>query len=161
MVAVAVLAIVMMAASPAFDSVILSSRLNSYSTEFIASVQSARGEAIKRNQRVVMCVSADGASCATGGWQQGWLVFQDTDGDSVVDSGEEIIKVQQALAAGFLMKDAGGTATIAFSGVGAMASAISLKLCRSTPSPGSQDRLLEVSLTGRPNASRTSTGTCS
>lgn len=161
MVAVGLLAIIMTAAVPAFDSVILSNRLTGYSTEFIATVQAARSEAIKRNQRVVICVSADGASCASGGWHQGWLVFHDVDGDGVPDSGEEIIKVHEALATGYLFKDAAGATKVTFDGSGALASALSLKLCRSTTSPGPQDRQVDVSLTGRPNVAKTATGSCS
>jgi type IV fimbrial biogenesis protein FimT len=59
-------------------------------------VQRARSEAIHRNARVLLCKSVDGASCATtGGYEQGWIVFQDANSNAALDAGEAVIQVQQ------------------------------------------------------------------
>jgi type IV fimbrial biogenesis protein FimT len=52
----------------------------------------AHSEAIRRNSRVVLCQSADGVSCAnSGGWSQGWIVFDDANGDGVRGTQEQLI----------------------------------------------------------------------
>lgn len=62
-------------AMPAFSSVGRSARLTSAVNEMVASLNLARSEAIKRNQRVVVCKSANATTCTTtGGWEQGWIV---------------------------------------------------------------------------------------
>jgi type IV fimbrial biogenesis protein FimT len=61
----------------------------------------ARNEAIKRNGRAVICKSATGLSCsATGGWEQGWILFHDANNNVILDAGEAIIQRQEAVAPG-------------------------------------------------------------
>jgi type IV fimbrial biogenesis protein FimT len=88
----ALAAVLLGIAVPAFDALLSSSRLSSASNGFFTSLFLARSESIKRNARVVMCISADGETCsATGYWDQGWVVFHDADNDAQVDAGEAII----------------------------------------------------------------------
>jgi type IV fimbrial biogenesis protein FimT len=62
------------------------------SNSFAFDVQLAHSEAIRRNSRVVLCQSADGVSCAnSGGWSQGWIVFDDANGDGVRGTQEQLI----------------------------------------------------------------------
>lgn len=69
-------------------------RLASY--DLFVGLQLARSEAIKRNGRVVICKSSNVVQCAsTGGWDQGWIVFQDTNNDAVRQSEEVLIFQQQ------------------------------------------------------------------
>lgn len=85
-------------AMPAFSSVGRSARLTSAVNEMVASLNLARSEAIKRNQRVVVCKSANATTCTTtGGWEQGWIVFQDMDNDAVHDDNETIVAVRQPM----------------------------------------------------------------
>ena len=87
MVAVSVMAIVLAFAIPGFQSVVNSNRLAGAANEMVASLQTARMEAIRRSRRVVMCTSANAnagtnATCATANID-GWITFLDanTDGD--------------------------------------------------------------------------------
>ena len=66
-----------------------------------------RSEAVKRNTRVTMCRSSNGASCAAstagtdGDWRIGWIVFvDDLAGGTVgtVDTGETVLRVQSAFS---------------------------------------------------------------
>lgn len=67
----------------------------------INSLVSTRSEAISRNQNVVMCKSQNGTACdASNNWEDGWLVFSDTDGDGTLDTGEPVLLVQNAFANG-------------------------------------------------------------
>jgi type IV fimbrial biogenesis protein FimT len=96
MVALAVMAIVIGMAVPGFQSMINGNRLAGASNELIASVQTARMEAIRRGARVAICASADanagaGATCATSGID-GWIVFVDVDHSDAFDAGDTLLR---------------------------------------------------------------------
>jgi type IV fimbrial biogenesis protein FimT len=159
LVTVSVLAVLMTVAVPSFNNAVLGNKLSGFANSFVASAQLARSEAIKRNASVTMCRSADGTTCASsGGWQQGWIVFNDKNANSSLDSDETRIQYQQALATDFSFT--GGIYSIVFQSSGLSASSGSLVLCRNSP-VGSQERTLTVSTTGRVTVATTTTGTCS
>jgi len=81
-------------AMPNFMSRIQDDRLTSQINEFAAALYLTRSEAIKRGVRVTMCKSADGLVCTTvGGWEQGWLIFEDNNSNATLDNiGDLIIK---------------------------------------------------------------------
>jgi len=86
---------------PSMASMIHSVKLSSAANSFVSGLYVARSEAIKRNGRVVICKSEDGATCSSGGgWQQGWLVFHDANNNGVRDGGESIILREMGLATG-------------------------------------------------------------
>jgi type IV fimbrial biogenesis protein FimT len=164
MVTLTVLGVLMAVALPSFSEAFLSNRLASFSNSFVASAQLARSEAIKRNASVKMCRSSNGTSCATsGGWQQGWIIFADTgvganSANDSIDSDETRVHYQQALATDYSFT--GGSYSISFQSTGLVASQISLTLCRLYPSPGSQERAVVVSTSGRVSVAATRTGSC-
>jgi type IV fimbrial biogenesis protein FimT len=162
MVTVAILAILGMVAVPSFNEAILGSKLSSFSNNFMASAQLARSEAIKRNSTVTLCRSSNGTSCAaSGGWQQGWIVFNDRNGDGDIDTDETRVHYQQAMGGEWSFT--GDSYTIVFQSTGLATTGgaeVTLKLCKLLPSPGSQERELKVSTTGRVSTSVTKTGTC-
>ena len=160
LVTLVVLGLLMTVAVPSFNNAILSNKLSGYATSFAASAQLARSEAVQRNASVTMCRSADGASCATsGGWQQGWIIFNDKDGDGSVDADETRVHYQQALGSDFSFT--GDPYTIVFQSTGLSATSGSLTLCRQRPSPGAQERVITLSATGRVSTAITRTGICS
>lgn len=96
MVTLAVLAIVVGFAIPGFQSIINSNRLAGTSNEFIAALQTARIEAIRRGRRVVVCASANtnagaDADCATSGID-GWITFVDEDTDGELGAGDTLLR---------------------------------------------------------------------
>ena len=149
MVTVAILGILAALAAPSFNEAILSNKLTSYANNFVSSATLARSEAIKRNVVVTLCRSTDGAACSTGGWQQGWIVL----------AGTTVVQSQQALSPDYRLT--GNVDSISFQPIGAGATAANLTLCRATPSPGGQERVITLSATGRASVSTTKTGTCS
>lgn len=158
MVAVSIAAILLTLAVPSFDGVILSSRLSSFANSFVAAAQVARGEALKRNAPVRLCRSANGTSCATaGGWQQGWIVFADTNNNGTVDAGETIIQIQQAITTGYQLT--GDTYSIAFQSLGDVSPSANLVVCRAAPL-GSQERRITISAIGRTAVTTEKTGVC-
>lgn len=163
-VSVTVLGILAAVALPSFSEAFLSNRLASFSNSFVASAQLARSEAIKRNASVKMCRSSNGTSCAaTGGWQQGWIIFSDNGaganaGNGTVNSDETRIFYQQALATDYSF--AGDNYAVVFQPSGLVLAAANLTLCRLSPSPGSQERTISVSTTGRTSVLTTRNGAC-
>jgi type IV fimbrial biogenesis protein FimT len=161
MVVITLIGIVTMLAAPSFNAAFLSNKLAAYSNSFVASAQLARSEAIKRNRAVHVCSSADGATCATSGsWQQGWIVWSDDNANGSLDAGEPVVQVQQALSTDYQFNSSAGGYDLAFQPVGGGSTAATLKLCRATPSAGTQDRQIRIDATGRPVVTTTHTGTC-
>lgn len=153
LVAIAVLAILLGIAVPSFSDSTLNSQLRAASTDMIAAANLARTEAIKRRRTVSLCVSSNGTSCTTGGWHQGWIV--------IVPSTGTVIRTRAAMRNGFRMSEANSLASVAFQSTGVGATAAAFRICRATPSPGPQERVVTIDAAGRAVARRTTTGTCS
>ncbi len=77
MVTIAVLAILLAIGIPSFAPLIASNRLTSATNELIASLQTARTEAIRRNARITVCPAAPSATACSGNWRDGWMAFLD------------------------------------------------------------------------------------
>ena len=84
---------------PSLNEFIEDNRLNAAVADLQSSMQAGRAEAVGRNVYVTLCKkNADSTDCVTdGGWQQGWIIFVDVDGDGTVDGGDEILLVHEAL----------------------------------------------------------------
>jgi type IV fimbrial biogenesis protein FimT len=96
MIVLSVAALLIATAVPSFTATIQNNRLVTQVNELHAGLSLARSEAVKRNRSVTVCRSSNGASCA-GSWEDGWIVFVDTDFDGAVDGGEEVLNVKQAV----------------------------------------------------------------
>ncbi len=164
MIVVTIVAVLLTLAVPSFRDATLSSKLSSYANNFVASARLARGEALKRNAVVTLCVSnATGDECATGGWEQGWIVMCLTSDGVVCDaSGTDslVFHHQQALPAGFKFIASGSfNSTLGFqpTGVGVTGALNNSKLtvCRATPTAGKQQREIKVSITGKTSVAPT------
>lgn len=156
MVTVAILAIVSTVAVPAMGDFLSATRLDGAASSLASSMQLARSEAIKSNSKAVVCRSSDGLSCASsGGWEAGWIVFRDADGDGVVDAGEVVVQVQQALTAGFLLRSA--ASNVLFESTGATSTTTSFSLCSEQ---STSRRQLEVSAIGRVTVTKSTGSTC-
>lgn len=79
MVVVTIAAIMASLAAPAFTGFINSTKQSSAVSQLMSDLNRARGEAIKRNSRVLLCVrNTAGTDCGTAtNWQNGWLVCYD------------------------------------------------------------------------------------
>jgi type IV fimbrial biogenesis protein FimT len=95
-VVLSVAATLMAAGVPSVASMLASVKLSSVSNNLLFNLYLARSEAIKRNAQVVLCKSADGATCASsGGWEQGAIVFHDVNNNGARDPGESVIHREQ------------------------------------------------------------------
>lgn len=103
MVTVAMIAIVLMIGVPSFQQVIMNNRMATQANDLLGSMNLSRSEAVKLGQRVVLCKTADPfaatpACATTGAWEQGWLIFVDSDNDATLDAGEVLLKVHQGIS---------------------------------------------------------------
>lgn len=149
MVTVAVLAVLIGIAVPSLGDATLAGKLAASANDLVAGVAMGRSEAIKRNAVTSLCVSSNGTSCGSGGWEQGWIII----------SGSTVIQKHSAAPMGF--KVTSSVAKVDFQPTGVGNTQATITVCRSAPSAGSQERVVNVSATGRAYVSKTTTGTCS
>lgn len=79
-------------AIPNLQSFTMNSRQTGGINDIVMGMRAARNTAITTNSRVTMCASKSGTNCEATEWNQGWIVFVDTDADQTVDAGESIIR---------------------------------------------------------------------
>ncbi len=160
MVTLAIGAILVAMALPGFQSSVLKYRLSSRANDFFTALTLARSEGVKRNGTVSICQSADGLTCTTaGGWEQGWIVFYDVNGNGVVDppdcsvnTQDCIIRTGGALGTGYTLSGSapGGAAVpfITFSSSGWTPGGAKATFTLSH-SPDVEDRKICLDITGR------------
>jgi type IV fimbrial biogenesis protein FimT len=147
MIALTISAVLLGLGVPAFTNMVQNTRLTSYANNLVASMLLARGEAIKRNAVVTMCVSADNSACGSGGWEQGWIILADT----------AVIHSQPAAAAGYRIN---GTADrIDFQPTGLGATQTILTICREADDSGTA-RIVTVNASGRPAVTKAESESC-
>lgn len=99
-VTLAVAAILTVLAIPGYTTTVKNNRLHNAANAFVAAVNLARVESVRRNARVTLCKSGDGNGCATrGDWSQGWIVFVDANSNAARDGGEQLIRGHESLHA--------------------------------------------------------------
>jgi type IV fimbrial biogenesis protein FimT len=167
MVVVALFAILQSMAVPAFTNFMDSMRLNTSVNSLFSSLTLARSEAIKRNSRAVVCKSAMGDACnATGGWEQGWIVFHDANNNALRDNGEAILFRQEALSKsirlfgnGPVSKYVSYTPTGATNYASGAFQAGTFTVCKASATNG-EARELKISITGRPRTTKRKVENC-
>ena len=116
MVVVAIIAVLATLAVPSFARLISSTAVSGNVNNFMSDARFARSEAIKRGRSVTMCRS-DAPEAATPAcskaagtdWSNGWLIFVDTNSDGVVDTGEQLLRLQPQVTNIESIKVASGT----------------------------------------------------
>lgn len=100
-VTLAILSLIATLAVPSFLSIVTSNRATSATNRLVSDLNLARSEAIKRTDTVTLCKTDTVASvtgCDAGvAWEDGWVVFVDSDGDEVIDAGETVLREQGPL----------------------------------------------------------------
>jgi type IV fimbrial biogenesis protein FimT len=148
MIVLVILAVLLVIAVPSYSILTLRTKLKSYTNELVASVYLARGEAIKRNAPMTMCMSADGSTCVgSGDWDQGWIVL---DQRVIADASDDVvIKYQQASAPGIKIIEQSGLDTITFQPSGILSAPATMTICQASPSVGIEEREVSFTTTGR------------
>lgn len=164
LVVMTIVAILAAIAIPSYNSLSLNTTASQYASSMAESALLARSEAIRRNATVTVCVSADGTTCGSGGWEQGWLVSCMSNDHVTCDSSGAstlVIQYQGAARSGWKISEASGLSKLTFDPSGTGASTASMTVCRATPTVGEQQRLVRISATGRPTILKTSGTACS
>jgi type IV fimbrial biogenesis protein FimT len=167
MIVLAVASVLLGAGAPPMASMIRSVQLSSASNDLLAGLHMARSEAIKRNGRGVICKSADGVTCAaSGGWEQGWLVFHDANNNARRDAGEAIVQRATGLAKGWRATgNLSVSSYVSYEPTGATRFASggfqagTITLCRRSADP-TEARQIIVSSSGRPRVQKTRVDQC-
>ncbi len=153
LVTIALAAVLLALAAPSLSDASLRSKLAANANRLAASATLARSEAIKRNSSITLCMSANGTSCTTSGsWEQGWIVL----------AGSTLLLYEKAADSGYRVKETSGTpvTSLTFQSTGVGSTQADFKVCRYSPTVGSQERVVGVGATGRTTVSKTTTGTC-
>ncbi len=118
MITVAIGGILIAVAVPSMRDMMINNRMTSTANDVASSLYLTKSEAVKRGVRVAMCKSANAIICGGGGWQQGWVIFEDENGDGLFVA-NDIIQVHEALAANISLTGGGTTANyVSFLGDG-------------------------------------------
>lgn len=152
LIALALLAVVLTTAVPAFGRFMQEQRLTTSANQLVTHLQFARGAAITGHTTVTACPSADGASCTGGNrWDQGWIVYRDPERQAQPARPEDVLRVVQASSG--LHMHSGGRFRVRFQGSGtAYGTNLTIRVC----TPGNPDaaRAVIVSNPGRVRAAR-------
>lgn len=138
MVAVAVLSILVTLAVPTVRNVIANSYANGISNEFVAALNYARSEAVKRRSAITICSSANGSSCRADGdannWHRGWIVL----------NGATVLRSSGQLDGGAQIT---GPSTVVYASTGtATANTFQIRLANCT---SNNNRDVSIGVTGR------------
>ena len=115
-------ALLLSMAIPALDSFTRNARQTGAVNDFVASLHIARSTAVTTNARVTICSSAGGNVCEGVGWNQGWIVFSDSNSNQTVDgsdaivatgAGSDVLSVQSAEFAGVIVFRPNGRVAVA------------------------------------------------
>ncbi len=101
----AIAGILLVSVVPSFSQMLAANQQTTQLYTLFHHHQLARSEAIKSNQRVLLCKSNDGRQCTSETkWSDGWIIFSDTDNNKKISNNEHVIYVQQALSANLSLK---------------------------------------------------------
>lgn len=97
------------------------SRLTSASNDLHSSFQLARSEAARSKTTITICASAnstDPAAACGGTFNDGWIIFEDTNGDLIRVAGEAILRSHPPVPAGVSITTNAGATYFSFAGTG-------------------------------------------
>jgi type IV fimbrial biogenesis protein FimT len=154
MVTLAVFGIVVAFAVPAVKGMIEGNTLSSRANDYLGAALFARSEAATRRSPVSICAMKSGADnlCGTSyDWQNGWLIFDDLDGDAFRDEGESVIKSVSDYKILNSLKIRGYSHGITFDELGTANRSLVIALCNEATG-----RFVIVSKLGSPEVSQKS-----
>ncbi|MGE0310383.1 MAG: GspH/FimT family pseudopilin [Lautropia sp.] len=120
LVALTIIAILSTLAAPSFTQMMAGAAIRSLSTDLGSDLNFARAEAVRTGSRVSLCPRATATSCGTD-WNNGWLVFRDTNGASAgtIEAGDQILRARDAVDASLALTKAPAPSTVTYMPAGA------------------------------------------
>ena len=163
MVALAIVAVLSGIAVPSYRYVTNSSRIAGEINNLLGDMQFARFQAIKQGQPITICSSsAPYTSCQTGTgttWNSGWIVFDDVNGNGTVDTGESVIRVQQAFTGSDTLTGTLGAVTFNREGFPVALTSAMVVTLHSAPTNAQWTRCLQVGINGQVVTGQVATST--
>ena len=86
MVTIALVSLLLTLGVPSFNALLRTISLNTQANNFVAAINLARSEAIRRNTVVTLSASAD--NLTQHHWEAGWQIWVDGNGNGILDNGE-------------------------------------------------------------------------
>jgi type IV fimbrial biogenesis protein FimT len=157
LVTLAVATILMGMAVPAFNSFVLNDRDVGQINSLVGSFNYARSEAIKRASAngIIVCPSADGATCSGTAWSGGWIVLD----LNPLDPAPLVLQTVPAQSGTNTLTGVGAAAGITFLTSGLVTAPLTIRVCDTRGANFARD--VEVNVTGRVAASQTAGKTVS
>ena len=122
MVTVSIVAILATVAAPNFRTFVLNNRISSTSQELLRTLQSARGEATKRQKNIVVCLATSldtTPSCVTNSTTPtGWILFEDGNSNWVYDDGTSSLLQKHSLSSSKISLLADGSKRFSYNSTG-------------------------------------------
>jgi len=92
---------------PSYRYITTNNRMSTEANQLLGDLQYARSEAVKEGQSVTVCVAAStsptspacAATTATT-WEKGWIEFSDLNNDQKIDSGDPVLRIENAFVGG-------------------------------------------------------------
>ena len=116
MITVFIVAVLASLAVPSLTGLLARRSAAAAADALVSDIRLTRSEAVKRSTRVVICASANGTSCSGAGglWRNGWIIYIPVAANGNFASGDEIIKVQDAMSSMVSIADTDGTSRYRF-----------------------------------------------
>ena len=116
-----IVAILMSIGIPSFRYITTDNRMSTEANQLVGDLQFALSEAVKEGQSITVCVAASTSptspSCAASGtttWQSGWIVFSDLNNDQTIDSGDPVLRIENAFVGGDTFTSTNNISAITF-----------------------------------------------
>ena len=140
MITIAVAAILMTIAVPAFQNFLRNDRQWTTANSLVMALNAARSEAIKQDTAVSVCPTVNGTSCsASSAWSQGWIVLSSATGSTPA-------LTVPSLATGTTLTEASGLTAVTFLSTGMVSAQAAFTLCDARGA--TQARYVQVGPTG-------------
>jgi type IV fimbrial biogenesis protein FimT len=138
---------------PVLDQTVKQNRLRTEADRILTTLNLVRSEAVKQNQPVSVCRSSNGTTCS-GNWEDGWIVFTNSDGDDTVDVGvDKVVRAYAGLTTGYTLGGTIESNTLTYFADGSYAGGSgSIHLC-SPDADASQGWSVMLNTVGRPRVS--------
>jgi type IV fimbrial biogenesis protein FimT len=153
-------------AVPSFQRLTKANAITSGVEMFMADLRYTRSESIRRGGGVVMCRSdapeKANPTCGTGsklGWQSGWIVFYDLDGNGKKKTTEPLLRVQAPITAIDAIVEPGAATTFKFTATGRSIERTHLQF-GGIKTPSDLQRMVCINLSGRARIAGDGTKSC-
>lgn len=153
MVTIAIVSILLTLGVPSFSAVLRNITLTTQANNFVAAINLARSEAIRRNTAVTL--SATASNITQHHWESGWQIWVDSNGNGTLDNGE-LLRLFPDMGSGTLVSN---TSLLRFSGNGFLDGRQQVTLVFSLQPPdcaAEPARDIMITPAGRPSVQETS-----